>query len=375
MKMMMILLLLSLTKLAFSKEGDIKNFYSIKNIVDKISRETLENGLREFVLQTRPSRVFGSVGHKKAQDYIESVLKEIKSPGTSVYANDFTPDVVASGKMYEDDFNKEIVAKLPPSDPNYKRWKDFTVSMLNGLTSIKGIPGKNYIWEKKGSVSPNEVIIIGANYDTLNHDPKTMKVDLKSNMPGADNNGTGTTMLLQMAKVFNMVNSPKTIRLVFFDAEEFGFLGSKAFVELISKNPNEKVLGFVNLVMLGNDTKLKDTDKKLNNMKVYLRDPNVNKEDADKDLAFVDQLTKSGKSMYPMIDFIPTANGMNSSSHIRFWEAKIPALCFTQNWETDFNPRFHTPDDFVETVNMNTYVNGFRYIVSSLLAFDFGMVK
>jgi hypothetical protein len=315
------------------------------------------------------------VGHKAAENYIESVLKLIKSPGTALYVNDFTPDVLNAKKMYEDDFNREIVAKMAATDPNYVRWKVFTDSMIYSLNEIKNVPGKNFIWEKKGSVYPNEVIIIGANYDTLNHDPKTMKIDMKSNMPGADNNGSGTTMLLQMAKIFNLLDTPRTIRLVFLDAEEFGFLGSKAYIDTLKQNSNEKILGFVNLVMLGNDTKIKDTEKKFSNMKVYLRDPNIDKEEAQKDLSLVNTLTNSGKSMYPMIEFKPVANGMNSSSQIRFWEAKIPALCFTQNWETDFNPRFHTPDDFVETINMNTYTNGLRYILSSLLAFSFGIVK
>jgi Zn-dependent M28 family amino/carboxypeptidase len=247
--------------------------------------------------------------------------------------------------------------------------------MIYSLNEIKNVPGKNFIWEKKGSIHPNEVIIVGANYDTLNHDPKTMKIDMKSNMPGADNNGSGTTMLLQMAKIFNLLDTPRTIRLVFLDAEEFGFLGSKAYIDTLKQNSNEKILGFVNLVMLGNDTKIKDTEKKFNNMKVYLRDPNIDKDEAQKDLSLVNTITNSGKAMYPMIEFKPVANGMNSSSQIRFWEAKIPALCFTQNWETDFNPRFHTPDDFVETINMNTYTNGLRYILSSLLALSFGIVK
>lgn len=370
------------TNLVFSKEivlkeyeKKIKNFSSIRTIIDKLTKEDLESTLRELVIKSRPNRFVGSSGHKKTRELLEAVLKELKSEGVNVYAQDFTPDVMSAGKLYEDDFNKEVVAKIPKTDPNYKRWKDFTVSMLNALNEGKNVKGVNYIWEKKGKVHPNEVIIIGANYDTLNNDPKTMVVTTKGEMPGADNNGTGVAMLINMIKIFNAIELDRSIRVVFYDFEELGFLGSKAFVENLKQNKNEKIIGAINLVMLGNDSKTVDKEKKFNNMKVYLRDPYKDKSGAEADLAIANILTKSGKSINSMIDFKPEANSMNSSSHIRFWENGIPALCFSQNWETDFNPRYHTSNDFVETINMNTFDNGFRYITGAILAFDFDIVK
>jgi hypothetical protein len=129
------------------------------------------------------------------------------------------------------------------------------------------------------------------------------------------------------------------------------------------------------LVMLGNDSKIQDTAKKYSNMKVYLRDPIKEKEAAQADLNLATPLMELGKKMYPIVDFELTPNGMNSSSHIRFWEAHIPSICFSENWETDFNPRFHTPNDFAETLNMNTFYSSFKYITSSLLALNYGIVK
>jgi hypothetical protein len=39
-----------------------------------------------------------------------------------------------------------------------------------------------------------------------------------------------------------------------------------------------------------------------------------------------------------------------------FQEAGIPSVVFSQNWEMDFNnTRYHTPDDFVETINQHTF--------------------
>lgn len=377
-KMILLLLISSLSNAGIvvkDYEKKIKNTYSIKTIVDKVSKNELEDSLRTFIASGRPSRLVGTKGHDAAYDFILRNLKELNSKDTSLETQEFTPDILSASQMYQDDFNREVVAKLPPSDPNYRRWKTFTLSMLKALSEVKMVKGKNIIWEKKGNVNPNEVLIIGANYDTLNHDQKTMKVDLKSSMPGADNNATGVATLLNIAKILNALDLPKTVRIVFFDFEEFGFLGSKAYVEKLGQNTNEKVLGYINLVMLGNDTKIKDSEKKFNNYKVYLRNPSSQKEEAEKDLALLNPLNKMGKNMYPMIDFVPEANGMNSSSHIRFWEKGYPAVTFTQNWESDFNPRFHTPDDFVETINFQTFNNSFRFISSGVVAFLFAIVK
>lgn len=353
-------------------EKKIKTSYNITSVTDKISRDALEKNLRDFVASGRPSRFVGTSGHQKAMEYIENKLKSYKSSGTSYERLEFMPDIAKAGDFYAEDFKKEVVAKIPKTDPNYDRWKGFTLSMMKTLDSVKGIKGYNLIWEKKGTTKPDEVIILGANYDTLLNDPKTMLVDSKSAMPGADNNGTGVAALLSMVEILDKLDLPKTVRVVFFDFEELAFSGSRNYVASI-KAKNEKITGFINLVMLGHDSRRDDKEKKNNNMKVYLRSPS--EKGAEDDLKLVSMMTNMGKKLVSTIEFKPEANSMNSSSHISFWEADYPAICFSENWESDFNPRFHTPNDFVETLNINTYTNAFRYITGALIAWNYDIVK
>ena len=355
-------------------EQKIKTNYSIQSVVEKLSRDAIEKNLRDFVASGRPSRFVGSPGHQKALDYLEGKLKSFNSKGVTFTKQEFTPDIARAGNFYAEDFKKEVVAKISPTDPNYDHWKGFTLSMMKTLDSVKEVKGYNLIWEKKGTTKPDEVIILGANYDTLLNDPKTMIVDSKGAMPGADNNGTGVAALLSMIEILDKLDLPKTVRIVFFDFEEMAFSGSHAYVEKMNaEKGNQKIAGFLSLVMLGNDSKREDKDKKLNNFKLYLRAPT--EKGAEEDLKLTTMITDAGKRLYNSIEFKPEANGMNSSSHISFWEAGVPAVCLTQNWETDFNPRFHTPNDFVETLNMNTYSNAFRYITGSVLAWDYDIVK
>ena len=355
-------------------EKKIKTSYNIMSVTEKISKDNLEKNLRDFVASGRPSRFIGTPGHQKALSYLEDKLKSFKSKGSSFEKIEFIPNITRAGNFYAEDFKKEVVAKISPTDPNYDHWKGFTLSMMKTLDSVKDKKGYNLVWQKLGTVKPDDVIILGANYDTLLNDPKTLKVDTQSAMPGADNNATGVVALLSMIEVLDKLDLPKTVRIVFFDFEELGFSGSHDFVEkLTAKHGSEKIQGYINLVMLGNDSKREDKEKKFNNMKLYLRAPG--EKGAEDDLKLISQVTENGKRMYGQIDFSPNANGMNSSSHISFWEAGIPAICMTENWESDFNPRFHTPNDFVETLNMNTYLLGFRYITGSLLAWNYDIVK
>lgn len=357
-----------------SYEKNIKNFFSIKTISEKTNRDILEKYLRDFVSFSKPSRYVGTSGHKKAQEYLEQKLKKFHSKGSSFSSIEFSPDIEKAGKFYSDDFQREVVAKIPKTDPNYDHWKGFTISMLKALDSLKDPKGVNFVWEKKGSKKPDEVLILGANYDTILNDPKTLIVDTKGNMPGADNNATGVVALLSLIETLDQLDLPKTIRIVFFDFEELGFSGSRSFVDkMITNVGNEKIVGYINLVMLGNDSKRDDKEKKYGNMKLYLRNP------ADKgselDLKLTKIIQENGKHTNPLVEFTAEANSMNSSSHISFWEAGIPAVCMTQNWESDFNPRFHTPNDFIETLNLNTYLQTFRYITGAVLAWNYDIVK
>jgi hypothetical protein len=351
-------------------EKRIKTNSNITNVVDKLSHNTIENNLRDFISSGRPSRFVGSAGHLKTRAYLEEKLKFFNSKGTSFTHQEFTPDIIRAKKNYEEDFKREILNKLPPTDPNFNRWKAFTQSIIKILVSTQGQKGHNFIWEKKGLIKPEEVIVIGANYDTLLNDPKTMMVQATGEMPGADNNGSGVALLLSMIEILDKLDLPKTIRIVFFDFEELGFLGSRAYVE---KMNGQKIMGYVNLVMVGHDSKREDKEKKLNNMKLYLRSPS--EEGSKQDLLLANLINNNGKRLYNNVDFAPLANSMNASSQVSFWEAGYPAICLSQNWESDLNPRIHTSNDFVETLNMNTYTWVFRYVTGAVLAWNYDIVK
>lgn len=351
-------------------EKKVKNFYQIKSLADKIGRKDLEIQMRKFIADTRPSRLVNTEGHKAAQKYIVDELKKLTFLGSSVSEQDFTLDVDSAIKDYRDEFQKEIVEKYDAKDPLYQRWLKVTDSMVRLANKYRGTKGKNIIFEKKGVTRPNDILILGANYDTLVHHPETLMPEPEKSMPGADNNASGVVALLNLAKILNALDLPITVRIVFFDAEELSFLGSKAYLDQYGEElKKQNFLGFVNVLMIGHDSKREDKEKKNNNMAMYFRPNN------DREMNLASKILNGGKKTWSAIDFKPVANAMNSSSHQVFWDRGFDALVMTQNWESDFNPRWHTPNDFVETLNLSTWASAFKFITGSVLSVSFGIEK
>jgi hypothetical protein len=77
--------------------------------------------------------------------------------------------------------------------------------------------GINIIAERPGRDRNAGAILIGAHYDTV------------FQSPGADDNGTGVAVVLEIARLFGSQSTPRTLKLVLFDKEEAGLLGSQAF--------------------------------------------------------------------------------------------------------------------------------------------------
>ncbi len=78
--------------------------------------------------------------------------------------------------------------------------------------------GVNILAERQGDNKEAGAILVAAHYDTV------------FISPGADDNASGVAVLLEIARLFGSHPTPRTLQLVFFDREEAGLLGSKAFV-------------------------------------------------------------------------------------------------------------------------------------------------
>lgn len=343
----------------------IKSIYQTKSHIKKYSKKKLINSLRMIVYKSRPNRYFGTVGHKNIQSFLFETLKNYKlDDQTTVNEDSFKLNVEVGKKLYQNDFDTKIAKSYPKESKEYKKWNSFKNYMQSTLENHKSTLGKNFIWEKKGT--SGKTLIFTAHYDTVSHDPKTLRVNPNSKMPGADYNASGVAVALSLVDLLYNQQLHHSVRIVFLDAQSIGFLGAYDYAQKL-KSESDSIIGVINLEMLGHDSKHFDKAKKYKNFKVYSRDK---QQDPDgKDLQLLEAFSKSTKKMSVNIKFDITQNNFNNSDHFRFWDVGIPALTFTQNWEDDFNPKYQSGNDFPETINQDTLYNAFKYLAQNTLTY------
>ncbi|MBD3297245.1 MAG: M28 family peptidase, partial [candidate division Zixibacteria bacterium] len=87
---------------------------------------------------------------------------------------------------------------------------------------VYGWTAHNVICTKLGTTEPDKVIVIGGHYDSYNGDSDPLVY-----APGADDNGSGTVCVLEIARALADIPTKKTIIFVAFDGEEYGLYGSE----------------------------------------------------------------------------------------------------------------------------------------------------
>jgi Iap family predicted aminopeptidase len=69
--------------------------------------------------------------------------------------------------------------------------------------------------------------------------------------PGANDNASGTAVVLELARVMASRPTPYTLQFVGFDAEEIGLIGSSHFVSQLSEAQKRSIVAMINLDMVG----------------------------------------------------------------------------------------------------------------------------
>ncbi|MBR5893217.1 MAG: M20/M25/M40 family metallo-hydrolase [Bacteroidaceae bacterium] len=169
-------------------------------------------------------REAGCEGGYIAARYIISLLKEwgIASFDNCSYTQSFD--------AYEVENENGIRWRLAPDSTV------LSVRRLNNILAV--IPGKNR----------DEYVVVGAHYDHLGIG---CAVDGDSCFNGADDNASGVSAVLQIAKAIKMSGKQpeRSIVFAFWDGEEKGLLGSTCFVQ--NWQEKEKIKAYVNFDMVG----------------------------------------------------------------------------------------------------------------------------
>lgn len=136
----------------------------------------------------------------------------------------------------------ETIFKENKIDPYFETYRD-TLSNFDGVTynMVGFIEGKDKNLKK-------EFVVLGAHYD---HIGKAASVGEDTVANGANDNASGSTTVLELARYFGHTKSNKrSIIFVLFSAEEKGLLGSKHLAEKL-KDENLNLYVMLNFEMVG----------------------------------------------------------------------------------------------------------------------------
>jgi aminopeptidase YwaD len=189
----------------------------------------------------------GPEGVEGALVYIETTDEEYLTPeitGKIVVTNGLKRknlDIVKKLKPLGFIFVETYPGVLPkhfwgnyPENKNYGNYPSVRISFEEGLKLMKkGVKkarivveaerGKkktqNIIAELKGTTNPDEIVFVGGHYDTV------------PDVRGASDNAGGTSIVMELARVFKDKGSKRTIRFVAWGSEEMGLDGSNLYAK------------------------------------------------------------------------------------------------------------------------------------------------
>lgn len=190
-------------------------------------------------------------------------------------------------------------------------------------------------------------ILIGAHYDAV------------PGSPGADDNGTGIAVLLELARVFAIQPTRYPIRLVAFDLEEYGLLGSKAYAADLQQQGQPLRL-MLSLEMLGYCSSLPGSQQYPAGLEAFYPDRGDfigligNLKSIPDLLRLSHQMRHTGQRC----EWLPAGirgqivPDTRRSDHAPFWDRGYRAIMVTDTANLR-NPHYHRNSDCLETLDLN----------------------
>ena len=266
-------------------------------------------------------REAGTQGGRIAGDYIVSMLKSlgIRPVGDSYYHPFEVYHAERQKKGQRWQVEPDSIAKL-------KQVVHQKLSLNNVLGMIEG---KN----------KNEYVIVGAHYDHLGIDPM---LDGDQIYNGADDNASGVSAVLQIARAFLATGQQpmRNVIFAFWDGEEKGLLGSRAFVQSFPQI--DQVKGYLNFDMIGRNN---DESNPTHVVYFYTESHPAFGEWLEHDIE------KYHLNLTP--NYRPWDKPVGGSDNGTFAKRDIPIIWY----HTDAHPDYHMPSDHAERINWDKLVN------------------
>lgn len=220
--------------------------------------------------------------------------------------------------------------------------------------------------ERRGSKTPDEIVVIGAHYDSV------------PSSPGADDNASGVAALLALAESLAKFSPNRTLRLVAFANEEpiyfqTALMGSRVYARNC-KERGERIVAMVSVESVGYFSDQKKSQRYPGVLRWFYPSRGnfvavVANRDSKPLVKRVAKVFASSGSLPVEKAALPAGlPGVGWSDHWAFWQEGYPAVMITDT-ATFRNPNYHRASDTPETldyVRLAAVVKGLRAVVEEL---------
>jgi hypothetical protein len=229
---------------------------------------------------------------------------------------------------------EDIDRTFKPQSASLDGWTASLEVKAKPAIELKNVVG---VLEGKGPLA-KETVVIGAHYDHWGYGGAGSLSGLRTPAihHGADDNGSGTTTVIELARRFGAQANREGRRLVFvcFSGEEQGLWGSEHYVKA-PPFPLADTVAMVNFDMVG---RLRP-DSKTQKDRVIVGGTGTAKT--------FDALIENLNNKYGFT-LKKQATGLGPSDHMNFYLKQVPVFWFF----TDDHPDYHRPSDTAEKINV-----------------------
>lgn len=247
-----------------------------------------------------------------------------------------------------------VAEAILPNIKSENKSKDVATQLeLNIESDSKDVASENVVAVIKGSEKPDEFVIISAHLDHVGVNSAGEIFN------GADDDGSGTVGLLEIAEAFKKAvdegNGPKrSVVFLHVTGEEKGLLGSKYYADHDPIFPLSQTVANLNIDMIGRI----DPNRKGERNYIYLIG-------SDKLSTELHELSEEVNRKYMNIELDYTYNDENDpnrfyyrSDHYNFAKNNIPIIFYFNGTHADY----HQPGDTPDKINYDLLENRTRLV-------------
>ena len=230
-------------------------------------------------------------------------------------------------------------------------WQNLGYEVNKQAFLVEGLSCENLSIEIPGKEKPEEIILLGAHYDSV------------VGSPGANDNGSAVASLLEISRLFSHKPQKKTVRLVAFTNEEPPFFQEKSMGSRVCaqrcREQSEKILAMVSLETIGYYSEAPKSQRYPPPLNFFYPDKGnflgvVGNIQSRKLVKTFTQYFMEGVN-FPVqcvatFGFIP---GIAWSDHSSFWKYGYPAIMVTDTAPYRY-PYYHTQEDTPDKISYSS---------------------